>query len=724
MFLLPSLIVGIVFALLLGGRPSQLVRVEFRHAGAVFLALGIQIALFSPLGAAVPAGFVTPIHVGTYGLLFLFAAANVRMLALLPFSLGMALNAAAIVANGGHMPVSPSAWQAAGLTGGERANIRLGAEHLGFLGDIFAIPSTFPLANVFSIGDLLIAAGMVGLIIAVSLRHVDDRPLVPTRLIRPFAVVPFRRLAAGKLVSHCGDWLTLTALVGWVYEETHSTASVALLLLIRLAPPIVGGGLAAAVVDRLRKERVLVTIEILRGLTIAGALVAVVSDVHSLAFAAVAVSGVLAAISAATVPALVPFVLDNERLPAGNAALGLAQDAAMALGALAGGIALTASSVIVALTVDVGTFVVAAVLYLGVRPRQGAAVEVGEKRSGKEPGGVRYILSRPILLAVIGAFAVATTATGLTNAILPRFLDDLGLGAGGYGFGLAALACGLAAGQGVVGFSRVGSTAGRWIGVGLMLMAALFMTLAFTEHAPTALLVLGLIGLVDGTTDVLFNTIVQRESDPRYYGRVFGFGSAFFTTTMLGAVAAAPLVERIAPPQEAILVAGLTLLIASTIAILGTRARRERTDVVADGAPAGRGPAPPLAEPGRRAPIRLVPGVPALHQMPALPGGDGRGFRVVVRLSDATCVAVAGFDRRADAGECARDVSRYLATLPADEWPELGGRLLRPDAIVSVDVLEEASASWRDGDREEGFDETHGRPYDPPSEAAQARARG
>jgi predicted permease len=93
---------------------------------------------------------------------------------------------------------------------------------------------------------------------------------------------------------------------------------------------------------------------------------------------------------------------------------------------------------------------------------------------------------------------------------------------------------------------------------------------------PTALLLLALIGLVDGTTDVLFDTIVQREADPRYYGRIFGLSSVFMTTTMMGAVAAAPLVNKLGPPREVIFVAGVALLGASVIALVGTRPPQKR----------------------------------------------------------------------------------------------------------------------------------------------------
>ena len=570
MFLLPSILVGVALAAVLGGRPSRVLELRFRHAWTVFAALGLQIAAFTPLHSSLSGARVSAFHLGSYALLVAFAAVNFRRAVLLPLFLGLFANALVIAANGGQMPVSPDAWKAAGFgTFEETSNVQLGADHLGFLGDVFAIPPAFPLGNVFSVGDILIGVGMIALIVSVSVEG-SRRMLEPARLVRPLRSASFRRLAAGKLVSHLGDWLTLAALVGWVYDESGSTAEVALILGVRLAPPILGGGLAAALVDRLRKERLLVWIELARGAAVSAALVGVVAGSRPLAFAAVAVSGALAAISSATVPALVPSLLDDELLPAANASLGIAQDGAMAIGALGAGIALSASSAVVALGVDLVTFAAAAALFWTIRvrpqPTDREPTEAGMR------AGLRYLLGRRPLLVVVAAFGAATLATGLTNATLPRFLDgELGLGPGAYGFGLSALAWGLAVGQGVVGFTRVGATGGRWIGAALLVMAGLFFTLASTTHAPTAILLLGLIGVVDGTTDVLFDTIIQRESDPGYYGRVFGFAAAFITTTMMGAVAAAPLLNSIGRPHSVILFGALFLLAASAVALAGSR---------------------------------------------------------------------------------------------------------------------------------------------------------
>jgi Family of unknown function (DUF5317) len=80
---------------------------------------------------------------------------------------GMVSNVAAILANGGHMPALPSALRAAGLHFGHSRNSALMLHaNLSWLVDRWAAPAWIPWANVFSIGDVLIAAG--GLLFALA----------------------------------------------------------------------------------------------------------------------------------------------------------------------------------------------------------------------------------------------------------------------------------------------------------------------------------------------------------------------------------------------------------------------------------------------------------------------------------------------------------------------------------------------------------------------------
>jgi DHA3 family macrolide efflux protein-like MFS transporter len=568
-FLLASVALGLLFAVILGGDLARLQSVRFRHAWTVGLALAVQLLLFLPTPFDLPSAGVAFLHSCTYGLLFWFAVANGNIRTLWLVYAGLASNALAILANGGHMPLSAEAARAAEI--GEYGNVSESASRLHFLGDVFAIPTELPLANVFSVGDILIGLGAIAFIVLVALdRGEREQALAPSRFLEPLRRPAFRHLALGKLISQSGDWLTFAVLVGWAYERTGSTGQVAAFFLVRLLPPIVGGGFAAHVVDRLPKTRLLVWVELARGALVATALVGVATVNTPLILATFGCSGILAAISAATGPSLVPSLVAGDQLAAANATLGLAKDAAMAFGALGAGVALSSIGPTAALALDLLTFLAASVLF-GLLP----AVRDRETRASTPIGqsALRYLISSRPLLLLVCSFAIATIATGLTNASLPRLLESLGFGAGGYGFGLGALALGLACGGTLVGFARIGRNASRWIGVALVIMAGLFVVLALGRHAPTALLVIAAIGFVDGTTDVIFDTLIQREADPRRYGAVFGLASASFTTTMLLAVTLAPLANRYLEPRAVLLTASLFLVGAGSVALLRTRSR-------------------------------------------------------------------------------------------------------------------------------------------------------
>jgi hypothetical protein len=575
MFLLPSILLGFVFALLLGGRPSRLLNLRFRATWTVFGALAVQLVLFSD-AAEVPRPLRAALHIGSYVLLAVFALANRRLVALAPAMLGMFLNGAAIAANGGSMPILDGAARAAGLQPESYENVSERARHLVFLGDVFSVPSQLPLSNAFSVGDLLICFGMIAFIVSVSFGDDRLRLLSLKETLAPLRRPSYRRLIGGKLVSSIGDWLTLAALISWQYERTGSTTAVAATLLARLAPPIVGGGVAAYLVDRMPKGRLLSYVELGRGLTVLCALAGVVEGSMAVVLGALALSGLLASISNAGTPALLPTLVPAGELASANAGLGLVVNGAMALGAGAAGLALAATQVGVALVVDAVSFAVAAALFARLRIPAADRAEVGQTKEKRN--APRYLLRKPTLLVLVLAFSVATFATGLTNATLPQFLGDFsGLGEGGYAFGIAALAAGLALGEIMVGFSRVGPAAGRWIGAGLLLTGGLLATLAIGHHGPSILLLLGLIGFVDGSTDILYDLAIQRGADPSYYGAVFGFSAASMSTTMVAAFALAPLLGRILPTAAVIGVGAAAFVVAGIVALTAVAVSQRAT---------------------------------------------------------------------------------------------------------------------------------------------------
>ena len=171
--LLTAFVVGVAAGYLSGGRLRNLANLTLARQWLVLAALGLQIVAFSPAGAALGQPTTVVLHLTSYALLAWFVVLNRRRFGVSIAGLGLGLNLVTIAANGGYMPASKTALARAGIAySGDSSNnsaVISASTHLGFLGDIFAVPSWMPAANVFSIGDLLIVAG-IAVLLASSMR--------------------------------------------------------------------------------------------------------------------------------------------------------------------------------------------------------------------------------------------------------------------------------------------------------------------------------------------------------------------------------------------------------------------------------------------------------------------------------------------------------------------------------------------------------------------------
>ncbi len=175
MFILYPLLMAMVLAVLTGGRPDRLADLRLRWWGLAIAGLLVQVALFSPAAAAL-ASIGPVIYVASTAGVLLTVLANIRRPGVAPVVIGAVLNLAAIVANGGYMPTTPAALQAAGLDSarGYSNSVELERPQLAPLTDLFAIPAAVPLANVFSIGDVCIGLGIGWLAYSTMHRRPED----------------------------------------------------------------------------------------------------------------------------------------------------------------------------------------------------------------------------------------------------------------------------------------------------------------------------------------------------------------------------------------------------------------------------------------------------------------------------------------------------------------------------------------------------------------------
>jgi len=151
---------------LTGGRLGRLADVSFRAPGLAIGGLAAQVLVVS-IFPGLPGWLAITIHLGSYAAVLGFIWCNRSLPGLWLVGLGGLSNLLAIAANGGVMPASAAALRTAGRSATEQGftNSEVVAHpRLAFLGDVLPLPSWVPFANVFSIGDVLIAVGVFMLV--------------------------------------------------------------------------------------------------------------------------------------------------------------------------------------------------------------------------------------------------------------------------------------------------------------------------------------------------------------------------------------------------------------------------------------------------------------------------------------------------------------------------------------------------------------------------------
>lgn len=178
--ILGSILVAMLVGYACGGRLRNFGRTQLKWPALAIVGLGLQLW---PVGSgSADLGF--GLLMASFGLLVVFAAANVRRPGFPLIILGLAMNALVIGVNHG-MPVSRHALKVSGQSstlqvlqhgGGAKHHLATPDDHLMFLGDVIAIPR--PVGQIVSSGDVASYLGVMWFVFA-SMRP-DRRPVVAT----------------------------------------------------------------------------------------------------------------------------------------------------------------------------------------------------------------------------------------------------------------------------------------------------------------------------------------------------------------------------------------------------------------------------------------------------------------------------------------------------------------------------------------------------------------
>jgi hypothetical protein len=167
-FILYAVIAGLILGFLSGGSAARLGNLHLSGTPLIALGMAVQVLLFStPLGNAM-GDAAALVYVLSNVAVLAAVAVNLAIPGLPLVLAGGASNLVAIVANGGYMPVSTEALAAMGRLPkpGYSNSIPLDVVVLAPLTDLFTMPAWVPMANVFSVGDILIGVGAAIAVVA------------------------------------------------------------------------------------------------------------------------------------------------------------------------------------------------------------------------------------------------------------------------------------------------------------------------------------------------------------------------------------------------------------------------------------------------------------------------------------------------------------------------------------------------------------------------------
>ena len=339
----------------------------------------------------------------------------------------------------------------------------------------------------------------------------------------------FRLLASGQLASNLGDAFYAVALPWYVLSDHGGALLLGIVLaaygIPRTALLAVGGHVS----DRVRPWTVMMAADSVRAVAVAAlASVAALAPPH--AYLLVPIAVVVGAGEGMFVPgsfAIIPALLPDEDLQAGNAlSLGSTQLATL-VGPVVGGLAVVVLGPWLAFALDAVSFAVSAVTLGGVRAgqRDYSARRAPARERGSEQPTLRGLLARkPALrLMFVTNLAANLGSAGMGRVALPALARGVfHTGAGGYGGLVAAMGGGMLLGTVVAG--HVGRLRRPAVIDSLTLLGAAALTavapfLGGLIGAGAALTAFG--GLV-GFGNVIIATAFQRWAPRELMGRLMG----------------------------------------------------------------------------------------------------------------------------------------------------------------------------------------------------------
>ena len=354
----------------------------------------------------------------------------------------------------------------------------------------------------------------------------------------------FALLWCAQLVSGMGDVLYTVGVMVTIFERTGSALQTAGVTVATMLPSFLLGPFAGAIVDQYSQRGIMFLMDVIRAVLL-GMLLWMVSVSGFTVWGIYAVVAGLSAASTFYLPArqaIIPSLVARPQLVAANSLILSTTQATYALGFIVGGSLILVLDLSTFIFIDLGTFLVAAVLVLLIRPREVAAAVAQPRNPAMWQAireGGRYLqghtLARPLIVMEI----LEHVPHGIwTSALMLVFVTEaLSGGSAEWGWQNTAYFSGQLVGATLAAVAaRYLARKAGWAVIGnAFLSGVLTLVYAFSPTNIFAVVMAFVFGPPMAVRDVAQDSLLQASVAEGMLGRVFAMRNMFRNVVFMSA---------------------------------------------------------------------------------------------------------------------------------------------------------------------------------------------
>jgi MFS family permease len=386
-----------------------------------------------------------------------------------------------------------------------------------------------------------------------------------------------RMVFGAQVVSYLGDWFAFVALAGLVEDVTDSRFLVSLVLVSMTIPGLFMSPIAGSFADRFDRRKILMAVSVLQ------AFAALLLLLHSAAgiwitFVSQCLIAGLASFVGPSTSASVPNLVDNDDdLRKTNALFGSTWGTMLAVGAALGGVFAAAFGRNAAFIANAVSFVVAALLFSGVkRPMQSERTQNSNKGRVRPLADMKEAINvakkDPVILALLCSKMTFAVGAGIVSqlAVLASNVFNVGdsgrgllIGVRGIGSGLGPILGARIAGRDMAKLLKVCGYAG-------LVFAVCYVGAALSPFIGMAAVFIALAHLSGGAQWTLSTLGLQMKAPDHVRGRVMA-GDMAMVNTMIGFTSIlAGLTSQFIGVRPAIIIFAAAAAVASVVYLFAT----------------------------------------------------------------------------------------------------------------------------------------------------------